>query len=115
MNSQQKIVNLLSICRKAGRLVIGFDAVKEAVYEGDVSCVLVTADISPKTLKEVKFFSGNSNIDVVEIDIDSYGIYGIVGKESVVIGVADFGFSKRFKELGRVAKKTTPRKPKDIQ
>ena len=33
MNSQQKTVNLLSICRKAGRLIIGFDAVKDAVTE----------------------------------------------------------------------------------
>ena len=32
MNSQQKIINLLIICRKAGKFVIGFDAVKEAVY-----------------------------------------------------------------------------------
>ena len=64
MNSQQKTVNLLSICRKAGRLIIGFDAVKDAVTEGDVSCVLVSEDISQKTLKEIKYFCGNSNTDI---------------------------------------------------
>ena len=53
MNSQQKTVNLLSICRKAGRLIIGFDAVKNAVTEGDVSCVLVSEDISHKTLRKL--------------------------------------------------------------
>ena len=52
MNSQQKIINLLTICRKAGKLVIGFDAVKEAVYGGNASCVITASDISVKTLRK---------------------------------------------------------------
>ena len=89
MNSQQKTVNLLSICRKAGRLIIGFDAVKNAVTEGDVSCVLVSEDISHKTLKEIKYFCGNSNT-----------------------AVTDFGFGKRFSELGTLIQGRTKRTSK---
>ncbi|MGN1481380.1 L7Ae/L30e/S12e/Gadd45 family ribosomal protein [Porcipelethomonas sp.] len=99
MNSQQKIINLLTICRKSGKMISGFDAVKEAVYEGNVSCVLTTDDISQKTLKEVKFFCGNSKVDVLELGIDSADLYGILGKEVVVAAISDFGFAKRFKEL----------------
>lgn len=100
MNSQQKIINLLTICRKSGKLIYGFDAVKEAVYEGNVSCVLTTDDISPKTLKEVKFFCGNARIEIVELGLKSADLYGIFGKEIVVAAISDFGFAKRFKELG---------------
>lgn len=100
MNSQQKTVNLLSICRKAGRLIIGFDAVKDAVTEGDVSCVLVSEDISQKTLKEIKYFCGNSNTDIIGIDMDSVDMHTLLGKKVVVAAVIDFGFGKRFSELG---------------
>lgn len=99
MNSQQKIINLLTICKKAGKVVCGFDAVKDAVYEGNVSCVLTTDDISQKTLKEVKFFSGNSHIEVLELGMDSADLYGILGKEVVIAAISDFGFAKRFREL----------------
>ena len=81
MNSQQKIINLLTICRKAGKLVIGFDAVKEAVYGGNASCVITASDISAKTLKEVKFFCNNSAVDVVYSGLDSDEFYDAVGKK----------------------------------
>lgn len=112
MNSQQKTINLLSICRRADRLIMGFDAVKDAVIEGDVSCVLVTEDISQKTLKELKFFCGNSNTDIIGIDMDSGDMFNVLGKEVVVVAVADFGFGKRFRELGKLIKGRTKRTSK---
>ncbi|MDE6103460.1 MAG: ribosomal L7Ae/L30e/S12e/Gadd45 family protein [Oscillospiraceae bacterium] len=102
MNSHQKTINLLSICRKAGRLIIGFDAVKDAVIKGDVSCVLVTENISPKTLKEIKFFCGNLNTDIVNIGTDSDEMFNLFGKKVVVAAVTDLGFGKKFRELSRI-------------
>ncbi|MEI2988667.1 MAG: ribosomal L7Ae/L30e/S12e/Gadd45 family protein [Oscillospiraceae bacterium] len=112
MNSQQKTVNLLSICRKAGRLIIGFDAVKNAVTEGDVSCVLVSEDISQKTLKEIKYFCGNSNTDIIGIDMDSVDMHTLLGKKVVVAAVTDLGFGKRFSELGTLIQGRTKRTSK---
>ncbi len=110
MNSQQKIINLLSICRKAGKIVSGFDAVKDAVFEGYVSCVIVTEDISQKTLKEVKFFCNNAKVDIVALDLSSIDMFDIAGKEVVVAGVCDFGFANRIRTLGVVTRPRTPRK-----
>ncbi len=115
MNSQQKTVNLLSICRKAGRLIIGFDAVKDAVTEGDVSCVLVSEDISQKTLKEIKYFCGNSNTDIIGIDMDSVDMHTLLGKKVVVAAVTDFGFGKRFSELGTLIQGRTKKNVKKRQ
>ena len=36
---QHKAVFALSLCRKAGALVTGFDAVKESVYKGKAALV----------------------------------------------------------------------------
>ena len=102
MNSQQKIFNILSMCRKAGKIVLGFDAVKETIYEGNVSCVIVTEDISQKTLKEIRFICTNSLVDIVSIDLDSYDMFDIVRKQVVVAAICDFGFANRMKTLGTV-------------
>lgn len=112
MNSQQKAINLLTICRKAGRVIMGFDAVKEAALEKGVSCVIVSDDISLKTLKEVKFFCNNTHTKIIKLDIDSADIFDALGKEVVVMAVVDFGFAKRFEEIGTLVKPTVPRSMK---
>ena len=68
-----------------------------------------------KTLKEIKYFCGNSNTDIIGIDMDSVDMHTLLGKKVVVAAVIDFGFGKRFSELGtliqgrtkRTSKKTT--------
>ena len=112
MNSQQKAINLLTMCRKAGRVIMGFDAVKDATLEKGVSCVIVAENISVKTLKEVKFFCNNTRTKIFKLGIDSGDIFNALGKETVVIAIADYGFAKRFEELGEVVKATVPRSMK---
>lgn len=102
MNSQQKIINILTMCRKAGKIIPGFDAVKDAIYEGNVSCVIVTEDISDKTLKEIRFICKNCNVDIVELELDSYDMFDVAGKQVVVAAVCDFGFATRIRALGTV-------------
>lgn len=101
MNSQQKIVNVLTICRKSGRFVGGFDAVKEMVQEGNVSCVIVTEDISPNTLKEIKFVCANCNVDIVELEIDSYDMFSVAGKQIVVAAICDYGLAQKVRDFGK--------------
>lgn len=112
MNSQQKTVNLLTMCCRAGRLINGFDAVKDAAVNKGISCVLITSDISVKTLKEVKFFCNNTGTNLYKIDLTSLDIMKAIRKEVVVIGVADYGFAQRFKTLGTPVKATVPRSAK---
>lgn len=104
MNSQQKIVNLMTICRKAGMLTLGFDAVREKALEGEISCVIVTQDISQKTLKEVRFFCKNCHIDIVALEIDSADMSNMVGKKVVVASIGSAGFAEKFRTLGVVTK-----------
>ena len=44
-----KLLGLISICRKAGKIAIGFDPAAEALAAGKAALVLVAPDISPKT------------------------------------------------------------------
>ncbi len=99
MNSQQKMISLLTICRKAGKLLTGFDAVKEQVMSKKVSAVLVTSDASPKTVKEIGFFCGKAEIPVISIEAETSDMHYAIGRKTAVMGVTDEGFSKKFSEM----------------
>ena len=75
----QKMINLVTICRKANKLVSGFDAVKEAVVSSNASC----------------------GIPVIPTGIESAEIHFAVGKKAVVMGVNDSGFARKFIELSK--------------
>lgn len=51
----ERLTGLLGMARRAGHLTAGFDAVKAAVADGKARLVLLAADISPKTEKELRF------------------------------------------------------------
>lgn len=51
-----KLLNALSLARRAGALQWGFDATKQEVEKGNVHLVLTASDLSPKTLKKVQAY-----------------------------------------------------------
>lgn len=91
----KKLIDLLTVCRKAGRMVMGFDAAKEAVLDGKASSVLLAEDISPKTEKEIRFFADKGNIPAAKTGCTQNDFYIGIGKKVGVIAVCDDGFSKK--------------------
>lgn len=91
----EKIFGLLTICRKAGRMVMGFDLVKEAIMTGKAKAVFLATDISAKTEKEIRFFAQRKNIEVHSLGADISEIGSATGKNAAVIGICDDGFAKK--------------------
>ena len=89
------LTGLLTICRKAGRLVMGFDPMKDALTEGKACAVIVASDISPKTEKEVRFFSGKKEIPVEKTSLTLNDIYFALGKKAGIITICDKGFAEK--------------------
>jgi ribosomal protein L7Ae-like RNA K-turn-binding protein len=79
----------LGLCRKAGALAIGFDAVVEAMKKNKAKGVLTAIDISPKTLKEVKFYAEKYKIDIINISAEKDEIGKILGKNAAVLAITD--------------------------
>lgn len=48
-------MSLLSLCRKAGKLVTGFDEVKQAIWEGEAKLIVLCADLSPKRAEDIQY------------------------------------------------------------
>lgn len=94
-----KLLSLMTICRKAGQLSMGFDPMKEALAEGKAAAVIVAADISPKTEKEVRFFADKQNVPVAKTVSTIDEIHFCVGKKAGILTVCGEGFAKKALEI----------------
>ncbi len=56
MAENTPLLGALGLCRKAGKLVMGFDAVAESVMKGKAFLVLTAADVSPRTARKTNEF-----------------------------------------------------------
>ena len=79
----------LGLCRKAGALVFGFDAVVEAMRKHKAFGVMTTTDISPKTLKEIRFHADKYNVNVYDIPVNMEEMRAILGKPAGVLAITD--------------------------
>ncbi len=95
----QKLTGILSICRRAGKLMPGFAPVKEALPSGKVCGVLTMSDISAKTYKEVCYFCQKQHVPVLclPLTMDQFG--SVVGRRAAVAAVLDAGFFGRMDQL----------------
>lgn len=96
---KQKVINLLTVCIKAGKTVNGFDSVCDAIKEGSVCCVMTASDASEKTVKETAFICGKFNVPLIRTVLTKEEIGRFAGKQTAVTAVCDKGFAARFIEL----------------
>ncbi len=88
-----KTLSTIGLCRRAGKLVYGYDAVAAEVKErpSAVGGVIIVADLSEKTKKEVRFVCEKSGTKVTEIAGTLDDIKNTIGKRTGVIAVLDAG------------------------
>ncbi|MDF2567257.1 MAG: hypothetical protein K0R90_713 [Oscillospiraceae bacterium] len=97
--TMNKLLSMAGICKKAGKLIIGFDLVKESVALKKAKIIFIASDISPKTKKEVDFLLVNTNIPLYQVNItlDEFA-YGI-GKRAGIFCVEDNGLAQKISAL----------------
>ena len=85
---------LISICRKAGKLKAGMDIVKSACDTGEAKAVFAASDLSPKSLKELRFAAARNDIPAYRLSMTMQQIADAMGKRSGILAVTDKGFAK---------------------
>lgn len=85
---------LISICRKAGKLKCGMDAVKSSCISGEAKAVFSAADLSEKSQKELRFTAAKYNIPAYRLSMNMQEIGYAMGKNTGVLAVTDKGFAK---------------------
>ena len=83
-----KLLFALSLAKKSGKLVVGFDAVKSAVIHGNAHIVLLANDLSEKTIKRVQYFCEDIT-DVYNTGLTQFEISQVAGRLTGVLAVAD--------------------------
>lgn len=96
---QSNFLNLLTICRKAGKLTAGFDASNDAALKCKAECILVSSDVSAKTKKEISFTAAKNNIPVILVPLNMSDLTAVFRKKTAVMAVCDKGFARRFAEM----------------
>ena len=91
--ARDPLYGALSLARKAGKLAMGFDPVKDQVLAGRAFLVLTAADLSPKTCKRVEQYCQ----DLVELKptaLTQNDLAGFAHKPVGVLGVLDPNLAK---------------------
>lgn len=93
-----KILTLLGFAAKAGKLSYGFDAVCGALSQKKSELVLIANDVSPKSKKEVLFFSDKFKTQAIVLDdYNMQTISHAVGRKCGIISVNDTSFTNGIK------------------
>ena len=89
---KNKFAHALGLARRAGKLGLGHDAVKEAVRRGRARCVVFSADASQRLRGEITALSGD-DVTVLHTELTTEDIAAAVGKRAAVVSVNDEGLS----------------------
>lgn len=96
---RDRLLSTLGLCRRAGKLVWGFDAVAQAVAADKAELVLFVQDLSPKSAKEMRFLCEKKNITPHTAPVTMDEIWFRVGKRAGILAVCDQGLSHKITEL----------------
>ena len=62
----------LGICKRAGKLVFGFETIKTAMQKGQAVLVFTAVDLSAKTAKELRYLCSQMEVELIETDYDMH-------------------------------------------
>lgn len=105
--SNDRLLSLLGLARRAGRLTMGNDAVISSVEEGISALVLLAGDLSPRTVKGVELAAQNASVDTVRIVQTMDQISLALGKRCGVVSINDTGFAKKARTLITMSREET--------
>lgn len=94
--NKEKTMRFIGICRKAGRLCCGHDAVKESVVKNSAVLVFFSSDASERLKDEIKNLASKSkNARVSLSPFSSDEFFSGIGKKASVFSVTDEGFANK--------------------
>ena len=96
----EKTLSYLGLCRRAGKLALGHDAVAEAVRTKTARLCLLTEDASPRHRRELE--NAQNKVQIFDMHITAEELSYSIGKKVCVLAILDDGFAKavtkQFKE-----------------
>lgn len=104
----EKVLSALSMARGAGKLKIGFEAAKDAVFAG-APLAVVTADLSPRSLRGVQRFCEEGYAELLQLNATQDSIAAKFGWRFGVAAVTDENFAALVKQQAQRERKQEDR------
>ncbi len=92
------IKGILTICRRAGKLIAGMDEVKKGCRSAAAVGIIISGDISNNSLSEITSAAKRAGIPVYQTDMSTYDVGMALGKPYAVMAVTDPGFLNAMKK-----------------
>ncbi|HPR18109.1 MAG TPA: ribosomal L7Ae/L30e/S12e/Gadd45 family protein [Candidatus Cloacimonadota bacterium] len=94
----EKIINLLHMARKAGKVEFGLDACKRACFHRASNLIILATDLNEKKKTEMQDVAGANNVKCVEMGTKSdFGIAFNL-RDLGIISVEDVNFANGIKK-----------------
>ncbi|HCT15981.1 MAG TPA: 50S ribosomal protein L7ae [Ruminococcaceae bacterium] len=87
-------LNLLGLCRRAGRLSLGHDACKQALNGGRARLCIICSDASERLSDEISGIAQTKEIPVYDVKYSMLDIKQALSFKAAVFTVDDDGFAK---------------------
>ncbi|AKP03740.1 MULTISPECIES: L7Ae/L30e/S12e/Gadd45 family ribosomal protein [Companilactobacillus] len=94
----KNFLNFLGIAVRARKFISGTELTINGMRSGEVKLVIMAQDCSARTKKDLHNKASYYNVPVIDT-ISSEELKTAIGKDRKVMGITDFGFAKRLKEL----------------
>lgn len=94
-----KLLSLLGICRRAGKLVIGADPSVDSIHKHKAKLIIFASDFSPKSGKSVLFAAHECNVKTLTMNRNKEQLSLAVGKFCGVLSIEDKGFAGKLTQL----------------
>lgn len=94
MVNNQKILGMLGLATKAGKIVAGTEATKEALAKQKVKLILIAQDASEKTKKNLTLEANKHAVQVYQIATIEEISQSIGKKNKAIVGVVDKHFAQ---------------------
>ena len=98
------LLNFIGIARRAGKLTIGADPVRESIEKKKAKLILTANDVSKNTYKDMLREAEKSGVELLILNRTKEEISYALGKTTAVMAVEDEGFVKKIKELNSADK-----------
>lgn len=90
-----RLMSLLGIARRAGKITMGNDAVKGSMVNGESALVLLTSDVSERTAKGIINFAESCGVNIIKINQSMDEVFMSLGKQVGILSINDSGFAKK--------------------
>lgn len=85
----------LSLCRRAGKLEMGFDAVTGSLRKGQAKLLIVAKDVSERTKRQVCFAARHGTVKLLPLPYTMDEMWYLTGKRIGVAAVTDQGLADK--------------------